>query len=423
MVARVGLLVSAMIALAGFGLGIGRVGYLADSEVHVGHRTSLRQGARAGGALLASARLEEGTHAAFEICADDPMEAERWAGTMNLQISLDGEIGIDTALDGDVLSRVQRNERSACLVLGRGPVLATGEYEIAAAYDTEPTALVEIPIRGRIVARRELDDLDLTIVLVTWLGSLLIVVFLAQRSGPKEPAEAEQRSDGDAAAKLAEPVRRSMIPAPLRPALAVLLGLLGMLAFMFGHIFPPGAASSLAAGVTLGLVEVALAVVLVGGAWVAPRIDALALVRPRKAWWLWFPIAGVTGVLLLVLARLSTLLVPSTGTSSITMFVSWPSGMLSFAALAVAAPLAEEIFFRGFVYGALEKYHRAAGFLGAWLLFVAFHASQTWGEWGALTAITVTGLGLTSLRAFSGSALVAAAAHLTYNGLLASSAF
>ena len=105
------------------------------------------------------------------------------------------------------------------------------------------------------------------------------------------------------------------------------------------------------------------------------------------------------------------------------MFVSWPSGMLSFAALAVAAPLAEEIFFRGFVWSTLERYHRVAAFLGAWLLFVAFHASQTWGEWGALLAITVTGLGLTSIRALSGSTLIAATAHLVYNGMLAMTAF
>jgi membrane protease YdiL (CAAX protease family) len=112
-------------------------------------------------------------------------------------------------------------------------------------------------------------------------------------------------------------------------------------------------------------------------------------------------------------------IVPATGESAVQSFVRFPSGLLSFAALAVVAPLAEEIFFRGFVYGVLEQKSRVLAFLGAWLLFVVAHAPQTWGQWGALVAIAITSLVLTSLRAASRSTLVPALAHLAYNGLLA----
>jgi len=204
----------------------------------------------------------------------------------------------------------------------------------------------------------------------------------------------------------------------------VLLGLLGMLVVFVGIGFvASGAAAGLATGVGLGVWEVVLGLLLIGGASLGVRLDACGLVRPRKWWWAAFPGAVVAGIGLMALAQLATLLVPSTSTSNVQLFVSWPSGMLSFAALAVAAPLAEEAFFRGFIYGALEKYSTVLAFLAAWLLFVAFHGSQTWGQWGALVGIGITGLGLTGLRAVSGSALVPATAHLTYNGLLAIQAF
>jgi membrane protease YdiL (CAAX protease family) len=177
-------------------------------------------------------------------------------------------------------------------------------------------------------------------------------------------------------------------------------------------------ALGLAVSVTLALFEVGVAVGLAPGPGLRRRMDALALIRPKR-WWLHFPIALVAGAVLVVAARWATGLVPSTGRSPIQLLVSFPSGMLSFAALAVVAPLAEEVFFRGFVYGVLEKRSAILAFAGGWLLFVVAHAPQTWGQWGALVAITITGLVLTTLRAVSGSTLVAALAHLVYNGLLA----
>jgi membrane protease YdiL (CAAX protease family) len=67
----------------------------------------------------------------------------------------------------------------------------------------------------------------------------------------------------------------------------------------------------------------------------------------------------------------------------------------------------------------LRERSRVLAFVGAWLLFVLAHVPQTFGQWGAVVAIGVMGLGLTTMRAITGSTLVPALAHLTYNGLIA----
>jgi membrane protease YdiL (CAAX protease family) len=108
-------------------------------------------------------------------------------------------------------------------------------------------------------------------------------------------------------------------------------------------------------------------------------------------------------------------IVPASGQAPIEAFIAWPSGALAFAALGMAVPLAEELFFRGFVYGALVPLGRGAAITLTSLLFAAVHAPQTWGNWGALLSVTVTGIVLTLLRAMSGSTLVPAVAHLLYN--------
>jgi membrane protease YdiL (CAAX protease family) len=102
--------------------------------------------------------------------------------------------------------------------------------------------------------------------------------------------------------------------------------------------------------------------------------------------------------------------------------VRFPSGMLSFAALAVAAPIAEEVFFRGLVYATLRGrggwFRELWAISGSWVFFALGHLPQDWGNWGGLVAVLVAGLGFTMLRSLAGSTLVSCLAHLVYNGLL-----
>ena len=190
-------------------------------------------------------------------------------------------------------------------------------------------------------------------------------------------------------------------------------------------ITPPGPAFGLLAGLALAVSEVVIAVALARTfAARSGTVGALALQRPTRAIVavVGFGLAPFVGIALRVAATRVLSWVPSTGQAPIETYVSWPSGLLSFAALSAIAPIGEEIFFRGLVYGALRgeggRSREVLAFLGAWWLFVAAHLPQTWGSWGGLAAVAVAGLGFTTLRAVTGSVLVAAFAHLVYNGLL-----
>jgi membrane protease YdiL (CAAX protease family) len=89
----------------------------------------------------------------------------------------------------------------------------------------------------------------------------------------------------------------------------------------------------------------------------------------------------------------------------------------------VLLPVAEEVFFRGYLYRAALRLGAAAAFVITVVLFVALHAQQSWGNWGGLVAIALTGTALTGLRALSGSVLVPALAHLLYNFALSVASF
>jgi membrane protease YdiL (CAAX protease family) len=182
---------------------------------------------------------------------------------------------------------------------------------------------------------------------------------------------------------------------------------------------PGGSTYGLVAGLLLAVAEVALAVVLVGGS-----ADRLGLARPRALWATaaFFVAAPFVGFVLRGFAIWALSNVEATGEAPIEAFVAWPSGLLSFGALAVVAPVAEEVFFRGFVFGAVDDGRwggrRALAFLLAWSLFALAHVQQVWGNWGGLLAVTTAGFVFTTLRAVSGSTLVPALAHLVYNALL-----
>jgi membrane protease YdiL (CAAX protease family) len=144
---------------------------------------------------------------------------------------------------------------------------------------------------------------------------------------------------------------------------------------------------------------------------------------PERREGAWLLIAVACAAILNPLARWAVSAIPSTGEAPIEAFISWPSGALTFAALGMCVPLAEEVFFRGFVFGALRTRGPWLAWLGTIGLFAAAHAQQAWGNWGALLSVTVTGIVLTTLRALTGSTLVPAVAHLLYNLSLWQSSF
>lgn len=438
---KLGVSASAAILLLAVAMSVARVEWRESREVRAAETMTLGQRIGSAGSTresvrLTQVRLHAEQDAVFELCADDRMLSERWVGALAVAVWRPAaqELMTRSELTESVLGRVRRNETRGCLVVGRGRVEHEDDYAVEVLFDALPRHLVDVPLTVRVLGRHPMNELDRILVLLAGLGSLGFVLSLALRTPAKrsdwpavepsmrdapDPAPSEEDLD----ASLWEAVRAEVAPRRRFPGeVRVGAGLLLVAGSFFASRFlPAGAALGLAAGAALVLFEAMVGLALSPSGGALSRLRSLALVRPGR-WWLHFPVALLTGVMLVVVARRATELVPSTGESPVQTFVSFPSGMLSFAALAAIAPLGEETFFRGFVYGGLEKRHTALAFAGGWLLFVAAHAPQTWGQWGALVAIAVTGLGLTTLRAVSGSTLVAALAHLVYNGLLALSA-
>jgi hypothetical protein len=353
-------------------------------------------------ARLGEVELRRGEEAVFELCSDDALAPDRWDGAIEIGVWNPGaeELLHRTPLDRDVLEDARRGRAGACITVARGVVRADGAYAIEAVLAQPlPNELERVPLRVRVLARAPLGPIDRVPVVVAILGGFLLVLALIAGARPAEAQHAARAVD-----------------VVVRLAIGVLV-VLGVAIAVAAMPFD-GAAPALVGGLAFALAEVIVALALVP----RPARERLGLTRPARSW---AAIAGVTLVVALLLvaaARLAIAWVPSTGEAPIQAFVSWPSGVLSFALLAVLVPLAEEIFFRGFVYGAVLRFGHAAAFIASVALFVAAHAPQVWGAWGGLVAVSCTALGLTALRTYSGSILPGAAVHLAYNTLLAASA-
>lgn len=152
-----------------------------------------------------------------------------------------------------------------------------------------------------------------------------------------------------------------------------------------------------------------------------------ALIFGRKSWWapmalarpVWMPPAW--GIALFVIAMPLYLAAAS---ATIRFFYpdfsTWffvpraPAAMaVSFLAVVVLAPLAEEFLFRGWIYTGLRKaFGMAAAIVVTTLLFAFAHSD------GGLiypAAIMIPGLALTLVRESTGSTWMSFAAHATYN--------
>ena len=408
--ARLPLLLAAILLVgAGAALGTWRVAILEELELEQeSEPRSLREAASgSGSARLAEVRLRRGEEAVFELCGDDPLAPERWADMLEIAVwnPESQELLARMPLSEETLAGARRSGSRACVTIARGLVPADGTYAVEAVWsDRLPDRVADVPLRLRTLARVPLGPIDRVPVVLSIAGAVLLVLLLALGGRAAGTLRDGATSASDVVVRLAMGVALVLAAAATVAAVPI-----------------EGAAASLAGGLLFAAVEVGAAVAFV------PRRgwsvgEALALVTPHQSW---LRIVGLTAAVALVLvgtARLAVALIPSTGEAPIQTFVSWPSGLLSFALLAVLVPLAEEIFFRGFVYGAALELGRVAAFALAAGLFVAAHTPQVWGGWGGLVAVTCTGIGLTALRAWSGSVLPGAAAHLAYNALLAASA-
>jgi uncharacterized protein len=356
-------------------------------------------------ARLSTVELQAGEHALFELCARDRLDPARWLQAFELAVFRlpDMNLMLRVPLDAAHLETARRNDAGACLRLGGGLIERTGRYSIDAVWPARaPNADVRsVELQVRVLAIQPLARLDRAFVLAAGIGALLLLLALLARQGGPEGdgpvVQTQARSLLFAAAAIAALVLATRIPSA-------------------------GASQTLVKGIGLVVLQAGAALVLGGMVWPSARRDALALARPERPW-LWLASALATAALLVLTAHVALRVVPTTSEAPIQSFVSWPSGMLCFAALGVVLPLGEELFFRGYLYRAALGFGRAAAFAITCALFVALHAEQSWGNWGGLVSVAAAGLALTGLRALSGSVLIPALAHVLYNFTLSMASF
>ncbi|MFI5308736.1 MAG: CPBP family intramembrane glutamic endopeptidase [Polyangiales bacterium] len=398
----------AALVAGGLGLASARVSSLERSErtLEMPWR-SLAELAGARGSTSVSARLAEvqlsaGQRALFELCSRDDLAPARWLGALELLVLQQPrmELMLRVPLDRAHLERARRGESGACLLLGGGTIERSGRYSVDAAWPARPPSpdLQAVPLRARVLCQRTLGTADEMAVIAIALGvGLGLGLGLRLRDGQSEP-----------------------LPRRMPAMLGAGLGL----AALAGATQIPslGALATLWKGVGLSVLQAGMALSLAHVFWPGRSRAALGLHGPSRT--ALFCVAALCGAaLLFASARLALRFVPATGEAPIQTFVRAPSGMLCFAALGVLLPVGEELFFRGYLYGAALVLGRGTAFALTLLVFVALHAQQSWGNWGGLSSIAAAGLVLTALRAWSGSVLVPALTHLLYNFALSLASF
>lgn len=367
-----------------------------------------QEGATRISARLAAVSLRAGERATFEVCAEGDLADPAFCDALTFAVFrlAEQKLELKVALDAAHGRLVKAGTGRSCLTLGGGRIERNGRYALDAVWPsgTLPARLQKLPLRARVLGKRPLGLREGLLVLAAALGAVLV---LLAGFGKRK---AELASDLDE-------VRANAV------LWALALGLLGAALFqLLQRTQLPVIGSGMGRGLFVGALELALA--LLGARFAFANLrDGLRLFAPPLSAALWLLAAAAFALVLRALSHYCLSLIPSTGEAPIETFISWPSGALAFALVGMAAPLCEELFFRGFVFGALSRLSLSAAFCGSFALFLLAHVQQVWGNWGALASLVLTALTLTSLRALSGSTLVPALAHVLFNLSLWSSSF
>jgi membrane protease YdiL (CAAX protease family) len=342
--------------------------------------------------------LSRGQRATFELCAARNLKAAPFQDAFEVLI-LHAEAGrliLRVALDAAHLAHVQGDNHASCLLLGTGPIEDSGTYRIEAVWPKQlpPAAALDAPLWVRVQASPQLTRRDLTIVIALGAAVLLALMLALRRLRPEEPHTEAQTS--------------ALIASIAGPVFAIATLYLAM------QWPSSGGLQTLLKGCGLLTLQLTVPLALVARTRPDDKRAALGLTRLSRP--LLSALLAVAAVPLIVsAARLAMRIVPSTEVAPIQHFISWPSGMLSAALLGVLLPLGEELFFRGYLFGAWLRFGRAFAFSCSVVVFGLMHLEQSWGNWGGLLAICLTGAVLSGLRLLTGSACLPAISHVAYN--------
>lgn len=379
----------------GLALGLWRLSDLEVQEQDVqGHWQRLGDLEVIAGGQLVAAGLGEGQSAIFELCvatagALDPAWAQIEATVLFTE---EGAVAHRQSL-GDL--NADTYPEMKCFVVSQSESLRiAGEYAIGIETPTPlGPSLRGTLVRGRIISWEEPGLPGTVALLLGLLGGLLLCAgLLLPKPANLYDAELEATK---APAKLA----------------------LGLGAFVVAMVLP---GQLLAAGIAPNFWASAsghlFAALGIAGTEIHFGRRSLRPERsPARRLWLAAPALGLG---LWFVGRLLTTLLPSPGTAPVELFVSVPSGTLAMGLIALAAPIAEELFFRGFVYDHLVEHSAPRALIGTTLLFALAHLPQQWGAWGAFAAVSLTGAVLTLLRYRGAPVALCALVHLSHNAAI-----
>ena len=212
------------------------------------------------------------------------------------------------------------------------------------------------------------------------------------------------------------------------PALGILaLAPTALLVSLLALTIPLAMATAISA-LALGIVQIALAWTLALRAW-PPRLSPFGLspfglIRPART-----PLKAVVATVGAIAASLAFAWLYGMAASALASRFGWnwltppelpgalllpgPALIASILALVIWTPLAEEIFFRGFLMrGMVNRWGLAPGLLASAAVFAILHITP-----GLLLPVFVTGLLLGALYAYTRSLWPPIAVHAAQNGL------
>ena len=119
-------------------------------------------------------------------------------------------------------------------------------------------------------------------------------------------------------------------------------------------------------------------------------------------------------------ALLSIAIGDRTASNPMTELLSNPDSLWVVGVFGVfVAPWFEELVFRGFLFGALERMHgTVVALLGSTAIFAALHGAQYGWQWPQLVVLGLVGCAFGVVRIRSGSTMASTIVHASYNGML-----
>ena len=126
------------------------------------------------------------------------------------------------------------------------------------------------------------------------------------------------------------------------------------------------------------------------------------------------------GIALAIIVNAASLLFPPPeGLGLEPYLVSQTAALMMLGLAMVAAPIAEEIIFRGYIFTLVEKrWSATAAIWTSGLLFGALHFPQLWPEVPQMLLLVAVGIAFSAVRASTGSTTATIVMHFSYNAML-----